>query len=102
MPSKTYSDEDGPLDMKSIRQQIEVTLFGTIHVAKHAAMAMTKNKPVGEMKEKGVIIFMSSIGAYEALSGGVGYSATRGALNAMTMPMARDLGKYNIRVASIA
>ena len=64
-PMLTYSDSRGPLDTKKYKKVIEINLYGTVHVAKYASMAMSKNKPVGEMKEKGVIIFVSSVAAYE-------------------------------------
>ena len=60
---------------------------------------MAKNNK-GE--EKGVILFVSSVAAEEAKTGTAAYGATKGALNAMMLPMARDLGRYHIRVAAIA
>ena len=54
------------------------------------------------MKEKGVIIFVSSVASFEGQKGQVAYSASKAALNGMTLPMARDLGRYNIRVSAIA
>lgn len=99
---QTYSEKRGPLDMKMYRKVIDINLYGSVHVAKYASMAMSKNKPVGDKKEKGVIIFVSSVAAYEGQKGQLVYSASKAALNGMVMPMARDLGKYNIRVAAIA
>ena len=63
---------------------------------------MAKNRPIGETKEKGVIIFVSSVASFEGQRGQLAYSASKAALNGMTLPMARDLGRYNIRVVSIA
>ena len=64
-PMLTYSESRGPLDMNIYKKVIEINLYGSVHVAKYASMAMSKNTPVGEMKEKGVIIFVSSVAAYE-------------------------------------
>lgn len=63
---------------------------------------MSKNKPINEMGEKGVIIFVSSVAGEEGQRGQVAYGATKGAINGMVLPMARDLGKFGIRVAAIA
>ena len=101
-PMLTYSDRRGPLDMNLYKKVIEINLFGSVYVAKYASMAMSKNKPVGEHNEKGVIIFVSSVAAYEGQKGQVAYSASKAALNGMVMPMARDLGRYNIRAVAIA
>ena len=98
----TYSESRGPLNMEQFRKVIEINLYGSVHVAKYASMAMSKNKPIGDKKEKGVIIFVSSVAAYEGQKGQLVYSASKAALNGMVMPMARDLGKYGIRACAIA
>ena len=98
----TYSESRGPLNMDHFKRIIEINLYGSVHVAKYAAMYMSKNKPVGDKKEKGVIIFVSSVAAYEGQKGQLVYSASKAALNGMVMPMARDLGKYGIRACAIA
>lgn len=66
-----------------------------------AAEQMATNEP-DEGGERGVIINTSSIHAYDGQSGKVAYSATKGAINSMTLPMARDLGQHGIRVNAIA
>ena len=52
--------------------------------------------------ERGVIVFVSSVAASEGQRSQVAYGATKGALNGLVLPMARDLGRYNIRVVAIA
>ena len=101
-PMLTYSEKKGPLDTTLYKKVIEINLYGSIYVAKYASIVMAKNKPVGDMKEKGVILFVSSVASFEGQKGQVAYSASKAALNGMTLPMARDLGRYNIRVAAIA
>ena len=64
-------------------------------------MHMSKNKALNEMGEKGVILFTSSINATEGATGLTNYSASKGAISGMVLPMARDLGRYGIRVVSI-
>lgn len=63
---------------------------------------MTKNEPINDRGERGVIINVASVAGIEGQRGQVPYSATKGAIIGITMPMARDLGKYGIRVVCIA
>ena len=88
--------------MQVFEQVTKINLFGSVYVAKYCAIAMSKNKPLNEKGEKGVIIFVSSVAAKEANRGQVFYGATKGALNGIVLPMARDLGKFGIRVNAIA
>lgn len=78
-----------------------INLTGTFNVTRLAAEQMATNEP-DEGGERGVIINTSSIHAYDGQSGKVAYSATKGAINSMTLPMARDLGQHGIRVNAIA
>lgn len=88
--------------MLEFEKAINVNVYGSVYVAKYAAVAMSKNEGRGKNGEKGVIIFVSSVAAEEGAKAQVAYSASKGALNGMVMPMARDLGKYGIRVSAIA
>ena len=81
---------------------LDINLLGSVYVAKYAALAMSKNKALNDKGEKGVILFVSSVAAEEAQRGQPAYGASKGALNGMVLPMARDLGRYGIRVAAIA
>ena len=92
----------GSLDTSLFKKVTEINVYGSVYVAKYAAVAMSKNKPVNDKGEKGVIMFVSSVAAEEGQRGQVGYSASKGAINGLVLPMARDLGKYGIRVAAIA
>lgn len=87
--------------MKTFQAVMNINVFGSVYVAKHACVAMSKNKVLNDKNERGVIIFVSSVAAEEAQRGQVAYGASKGALNGMVMPMSRDLGKFGIRVASI-
>ena len=73
-----------------------------MHVAKYAAIIMSKNNAFNEQGEKGVIMMVSSIHGKEGGRGYFSYAASKSALSGMVMPMARDLGKFNIRVVAIA
>ena len=75
--------------------------MGSIYMAKYAAVVMAKNK-LTESGERGVIIFVSSVAAEDGQGGTVAYSASKGAINGLVLPMARDLGRYGIRAVAIA
>ena len=88
------------LDIKQFQAVVQINLMGSVYVAKYASIAMSKNKAVNG--EKGVILFVSSVAAEEGEHGQAAYSASKGAVNGMVLPMARDLGKFGIRVLAIA
>ena len=83
------------------KKVLEINTFGSFLVSKYAAKMMIDNYDA-KKDCNGVIIFVASIAAYEGQRGQTAYSASKGALVGMTLPMARDLGRYKIRVNSIA
>lgn len=87
------------LDM--YRQVIAVNLVGTFVCCRFAAEPMAKLAP-NAGGERGVIINVASISAYDSPAGGVAYAASKAGVAGMTLPMARDLGAYGIRVMAIA
>jgi 3-hydroxyacyl-CoA dehydrogenase/3-hydroxy-2-methylbutyryl-CoA dehydrogenase len=91
----------GRFPMKLFRDVININLVGTFSVLSQAAEMMAKNEP-GEDGERGVIINTASIAAYEGQRGQVAYSASKGGLISITLPIARDLAYYGIRVVTIA
>ena len=92
----------GPLNTKAFRSVLTVNLMGSMFVSKYAALYMSKNKAMNEQGEKGVIILTSSTQASEGQRAQLAYSASKGAIDGMVLPMARDLGKYGIRTVAIA
>jgi len=78
-----------------------VNLVGTFNVARLAAEQMAKNEPNAD-GERGVIINTASVAAFEGQVGQLAYSASKGGVVGMTLPMARDLSQYGIRVNTIA
>jgi len=91
------------VDVEQFWKVFKINVLGTFLVTKYTAMHMMKQDPVNtETKERGVIINVGSIGGIEGPSGEVLYSGTKGAIHAMTLPLARDLGKFGIRVITIA
>ncbi len=97
---KTLSKK-GPHPMDSYRNVIEVNLIGTFNVSRLASEQMAKNEPFNEHGGRGVIINTASVAAYEGQIGQVAYSATKGGVVGMTLPMARDLATYGVRVNTI-
>ena len=89
----------GPNEFK---RTFNINVFGTFMMTKVAAKTMVKQSKDEETGEKGVIINVSSVASYEGQKGQTIYSATKGAINGMTMPLARDLGDHDIRIVTIA
>jgi len=81
---------------------IAVNLTGTFNLTRLVNEHLLKVEPEGPDGERGIIILTSSSAAYEGQTGQTVYSATKGAIRSMTLPMARDLGRYGIRVNTIA
>ena len=98
---KTLDREGQPHDLDLYRKVIEVNLIGTFNISRCAAAAMARNEP-DEKAEKGVIINTASIAAFDGQMGQTAYSATKGGIVGMTLPMARDLASQGIRVNTIA
>ena len=99
--AKTIDREGQPHNLDHYRKVIEVNLIGTFNISRCAAAAMAVNAP-DDKSEKGVIINTASIAAFDGQMGQVAYSATKGGIVGMTLPMARDLASEGIRVNTIA
>ncbi|MDX2484239.1 MAG: SDR family NAD(P)-dependent oxidoreductase [Pseudodonghicola sp.] len=93
--------KEGPLPLSTFQTTINVNLVGSFNVARLAAAEMAKNDP-DEDGERGVIINTASVAAFDGQRGQVSYSASKGGIVGMTLPMARDLARDNIRVMAIA
>jgi len=92
---------DGPHALASFARAINVNLVGSFNVTRIAADAMAKSAPNAE-GERGVVVFCSSIAAFDGQIGQAAYSASKAGLVGMTLPMARELARYGIRVVTIA
>ncbi|MGN6328876.1 MAG: SDR family NAD(P)-dependent oxidoreductase [Rhodanobacter sp.] len=93
--------KQGPMPLASFSATVMVNLVGSFNVAKAGAALMQHNDP-GEDGERGVIINTASVAAYEGQIGQAAYSASKGGVVGMTLPMARELARFGIRVATIA
>lgn len=92
---------EGPMPLSQFTATVMVNLVGSFNVAKAAAALMQHNEP-GEDGERGVIVNTASVAAYEGQIGQAAYSASKGGVVGMTLPMARELARFGIRVVTIA
>lgn len=92
---------EGPMPLRQFSTTVMVNLIGSFNVAKGAADLMQHNPP-GEDGERGVIINTASVAAYEGQIGQAAYSASKGGVVAMTLPMAREFARIGVRVMTIA
>jgi len=93
--------KEGPADLERFSRVIRVNLIGTFNVSRLAAWVMVKNQPNDE-GERGVIINTASVAAFEGQVGQAAYSASKGGIAGMTLPLARDLSRDGVRVMTIA
>jgi NAD(P)-dependent dehydrogenase (short-subunit alcohol dehydrogenase family) len=97
---KTVGRDNVPHPLQKFRQVIEVNLIGTFNGIAQFAARLSKAEPLGE--ERGVIINTASVAAFEGQIGQAAYSASKGGVVGMTLPIARDLAPLGIRVVTIA
>ena len=93
--------KDGPHALASFKRVIEVNLIGTFNVIRLAAAQMNSQEP-NDSGERGVIINTASIAAFDGQIGQAAYSASKGGIVGMTLPIARDLARSGIRIVTIA
>ncbi|WP_285247358.1 3-hydroxyacyl-CoA dehydrogenase [Pseudarthrobacter sp. efr-133-R2A-89] len=96
---------DGVLPLEAFSRVVQVNLVGTFNVLRLAAEAMVATEPVTTWlggPERGVIINTASVAAFEGQIGQPAYSASKGAVAAMTLPIARELARSLVRVVTIA
>ncbi|WP_279360954.1 SDR family oxidoreductase [Xanthomonas sacchari] len=93
--------KEAPMPLATFQGTVMVNLVGSFNVAKAAADLMQHNAP-GEDDERGVIVNTASVAAYEGQIGQAAYAASKGGVVAMTLPMARELARFGIRVNTIA
>jgi 3-hydroxyacyl-CoA dehydrogenase / 3-hydroxy-2-methylbutyryl-CoA dehydrogenase len=91
----------GPHPLMPFETILQINLIGTFNVLRFAATAMIANEPL-EDGERGVCVNTASIAAYDGQVGQIAYSASKGGVVGMTLPAARDLAQYGVRVNTIA
>ncbi|KTC86489.1 SDR family NAD(P)-dependent oxidoreductase [Legionella brunensis] len=101
-PAKRMVGKEGAMPLEAFKQVIDINLVGTFNVMRVVAEAMARSELEPQSQERGVIINTASIAAYEGQIGQMAYSASKGGVVAMTLPAARELAQYAIRVNTIA
>jgi len=91
----------GPHPLLPFQTVVEINLIGTFNVLRFASAAMIGNEPT-EDSERGVMVCTASVAAYDGQVGQIAYAASKGGIVSMTLPAARDLSQYGIRVNTIA
>jgi NAD(P)-dependent dehydrogenase (short-subunit alcohol dehydrogenase family) len=100
-PGEKVIGRDGPHRLESFARTIAINLTGTFNMTRLAATAIAEEAP-GEDGERGVIVNTASVAAFDGQIGQAAYAASKGGVAAMTLPIARELARYGIRVVSIA
>lgn len=94
--------KNGPMPLEKFEHVVRVNLIGTFNVLRLCAEVMQTNDVQTEDNERGVIINVASIAAFDGQTGQAAYAASKGGIVAMTLPIARDLAKRGVRVMTIA
>ncbi|PYF01939.1 NAD(P)-dependent dehydrogenase (short-subunit alcohol dehydrogenase family) [Rhodopseudomonas faecalis] len=100
-PGEKVVGRKGPHQLASFARAISINLVGTFNMIRLAAEAMMQQQP-NEEGERGVIINTASVAAFDGQIGQAAYSASKGGVAAMTLPVARELAQHGIRVVTIA
>jgi len=95
------SNKRAMADMDRFKRTLEVNVIGTVNVIRHSAHLMM-DKSIEKDQERGVIINTASIAAFDGQIGQTSYSASKGAIHSMTLPLAREFSRESIRVCTIA
>jgi len=100
-PAKRMVGRDGPMPLAEFEKVIAINLIGTFNMMRLAAADMQNLPPLAD-NERGVIVSTASVAAYEGQIGQTAYSASKGGVAALTIPAARELAQFGIRVMAIA
>ncbi len=101
-PGLTLDKNLRPVSLESIDFVLSINLRGTLDLVRQVLPHIAAAAPEGDDGERGVVIMVASAAAFEGQMGQVSYAASKGAVAAMTLPMARDLARFGIRVVTIA
>jgi len=102
-PAKKILDRDGKaMPLSDFSKVVTINLIGSFNVARLAAEKMAQNEVLNDSNERGIIINTSSVAGFEGQMGQAGYSASKGGILGINLPLARDLAQWGIRVNAIA
>ncbi len=99
---RTVDREGKPFDLDAFERVIRINLIGSFNCLRLAAAAMAKTDPIGQDGQRGAIVNMASAAAFDGQTGQAAYSASKGGVVGMTLPIARDLRAIGVRVNTIA
>lgn len=91
-----------PLPLESLDFVLGINLRGTVDLVRQVLPHLSAAPPTGPDGERGVVVMVSSAAAFDGQMGQVAYAASKGAVAAMTLPMARDLSRVGVRVVTVA
>lgn len=100
-PAKVLDRDGTPADLDAFERVIRINLIGTFNVISQAAAVIAQTEPT-EGGDRGVIVNTASVAAFDGQIGQPAYSASKGGVHAMTLPIARELARHGIRVCTIA
>jgi NAD(P)-dependent dehydrogenase (short-subunit alcohol dehydrogenase family) len=107
-PAKVLDREGNPSPLDAFERIIRINLVGTYNVIAQSSAAMARTEPDADSAsgagsgQRGVIVNTASVAAFDGQIGQPGYSASKGGVHAMTLPIARELARYGIRVLTVA
>lgn len=101
-PAEKVLGKEGPHRLESFSRAIAINLIGSFNMLRLAAQAITERTQAGSEETVGVIINTASVAAYDGQIGQAAYSASKGGIVGMTLPIARELARSRIRVMTIA
>lgn len=100
-PAKVLDREGDPTPLADFERIVRINLVGTYNVVAQASAAIARTAPT-ETGARGVVVNTASVAAFDGQIGQPAYAASKGAVHAMTLPIARELARYGIRVCTIA
>ena len=101
-PHPILNERGEPAPLEPLERLVRLNLIGSVNVLRLVAARMTKYEPVAPDAERGVFVFTASTAAEEGKPGQIPYSASKAGVIGLTLPAARELGPYGIRVCSVA
>ncbi|MFJ2369050.1 SDR family NAD(P)-dependent oxidoreductase [Microbacterium sp. NPDC087665] len=101
-PAKVLDRDGNPAVLADFERIVRINLVGTFNVLSQASAVIAKNDVIGDGADRGVIVNTASVAAFDGQIGQPAYSASKGGVHAMTLPVARELARYGIRVVTIA
>ena len=101
-PAERVVGREGPMRLEDFERVIQVNLVGSFNLLRLAAADMAAREPEGDSGERGVIVNTASVSAFEGQIGQAAYSASKAGVAGMTLPIARELAQFGVRVMTIA